>query len=163
MTSSSSCRTFPNQKWAGTRRASTNGTTGRSGCLSMILTCPIPKVGKAATYASQTRCGVRFLLSCNSAGYATELKHILGLGWGNAMQELLLNAHLAYLVNRTYVRQSLSSSCRIPSCPRALTQSPSLSFFLDRLVTCLRIILGTRPCPATFPASMASGYPRAYP
>ncbi|KAI0245903.1 hypothetical protein BJV78DRAFT_1136456 [Lactifluus subvellereus] len=28
---------------------------------------------------------------------------VWGMGWGNAMQELLLNAHLAYLAKRTYV------------------------------------------------------------
>ncbi|KAH9966164.1 hypothetical protein BGW80DRAFT_1230443 [Lactifluus volemus] len=29
--------------------------------------------------------------------------HVWGLGWGNAMQEMVLNAHLAYLAKRTYV------------------------------------------------------------
>ncbi|KAI0291368.1 hypothetical protein B0F90DRAFT_1777336 [Multifurca ochricompacta] len=29
--------------------------------------------------------------------------HVWGVGWGNAMQELLFNAHLAYLAKRTFV------------------------------------------------------------
>jgi hypothetical protein len=49
-----------------------------------------------------------FLLFCPKLpGWSRDsYKTLKGVGWGNAMQELLLNAHLAYLAKRTYALQS---------------------------------------------------------
>ncbi|KAI0245909.1 hypothetical protein BJV78DRAFT_229049 [Lactifluus subvellereus] len=38
---------------------------------------------------------------------------VWGLGWGNAMEEMLLNAHLAYLANRTYVFENYTWDKRV--------------------------------------------------
>ena len=75
----------------------------------MILTCPTPKVGRVATYAFQIRSGVRF--HCPIPNWSRDSsKTCKGLGWGNAMEEMLLNAHLAYLSNRTCALSTSSPS-----------------------------------------------------
>jgi hypothetical protein len=42
----------------------------------------------------------------SSRKYLYFADHVWGLGWGNAMQEMILNAQLAYESGRTYVHRS---------------------------------------------------------
>jgi hypothetical protein len=82
----------------------------RNVCPSTTSTSPTLKVERAVTFASRIRSAVRYFFFFSAAAAQQQYYHETdwpiiglseGLGWGNAMQEMLFNAHLAYLSKRT--------------------------------------------------------------
>ena len=96
------------------------------------LPYPQGREGRYIRFTNRVSGTLSFLLfrGCGAArNIITELIGRLsdeGVGWGNAMQEMLFNAHLAYLSERTYVH---STSC--------------LVIYLSCVGTCLTTTLGT--------------------
>jgi hypothetical protein len=66
------------------------------------LSFPQGREGRYIRFSNQVYGACSRLLTSASSNMSLPL-FLAGLGWGNAMQEMIFNAHLAYLSNRMYV------------------------------------------------------------
>jgi hypothetical protein len=66
------------------------------------LSFPQGREGRYIRFSNQLFGACSQLLTSASSDMSLPL-FLAGLGWGNAMQEMIFNAHLAYLSNRMYV------------------------------------------------------------
>src|SRR5712675_1523312 len=75
----------------------------RRNCHNMIPTCPNLRVDSVATSAFQIRALVRFSFPLRPSRNSLVCMTGKGVGWGNVMHEVVLNAYVAYLSKRMYV------------------------------------------------------------
>lgn len=72
-------------------------------CRSIILTCRSPREERESTSGRQTMCTVCVQIMMASTRCRSLSAFSPGSGFGNALQEILLNAHLAHVAGYAYV------------------------------------------------------------